>query len=494
MFSQSTFIDLCESELRLCALARGESLVVLSQGNERSEYVDAFMAAAQRLGASAMNLRLPYSSSASDGDVGVWTVGNTPLRGNRAAVEVLKAADMVVETLFLLFSAELTEIQSAGTRILTCIEPIDLLARLFPTEELRRRTDVAAELLGGASTLRFTNPAGSDVTYRIGYPVKAQYGFVDQPGGWDHWPSGGLVITGGEDDGVDGRVVVAPGDILLPFKRYVAEPIEFTIEAGRILAIEGGVDAALVRQYMADFDDPDAYGLSHIGWGIDERAKWSALATDSAATAWSCGPSPATCSSRRARTSSSAARTTRSATSTSRCATAACTSTSARSSSTARSSSRRCGPRASPPPSEPALEGSRSGGAGERQDDAAGDVGRADVERGRVDLGAARLRVARSASGSGSPTGGRAATGCRRGSPAWRRRRSGTGSGFAASSAAVYGCCGCREDRVDGAVLDDPAEVHDRDRVGDAREITDSWCEMKIIVRPRSRRSARRAG
>ncbi len=330
MFSQSTFIDLCESELRLCALARGESLVVLSQGNERSDYVDAFMAAAQRLGASAMNLRLPYSSSASDGDVGVWTVGNTPLKGNRAAVEVLKAADMVVETLFLLFSAELTEIQSAGTRILTCIEPIDLLARLFPTEELRRRTDVAAELLGGASTLRFTNPAGSDVTYRIGYPVKAQYGFVDQPGGWDHWPSGGLVITGGEDDGVDGRVVVAPGDILLPFKRYVAEPIAFTIEAGRIVAIEGGVDADLVRQYMADFDDPDAYGISHIGWGIDERAKWSALATDQR------GHGHGAAGLRRQRAlldgperALRRRRTTRSATSTSRCATAACTSTSA---------------------------------------------------------------------------------------------------------------------------------------------------------------------
>jgi 2,5-dihydroxypyridine 5,6-dioxygenase len=32
---------------------------------------------------------------------------------------------------------------------------------------------------------------------------------------------------------------------------------------------------------MADFDDPDAYGLSHIGWGLDERAKWAALGTDS---------------------------------------------------------------------------------------------------------------------------------------------------------------------------------------------------------------------
>ena len=280
MFSQAMFIDLCESELRLCALSPGESLVVLSQGDERSDYVDAFMAAGQRLGASVMNLRLPYSSSASDGDVGVWTVGNTPLKGNRPAVDVLKSADMVVETLFLLFSEELTEIQRAGTRILTCIEPVDLLARLFPTDDLRRRTDVATELLSRAASLRFTNPAGTDVTYRIGYPVKAQYGFVDKPGGWDHWPSGGMVITGGHDDGVGGRVIVAPGDILLPFKRYVSQPIEFTIEAGRITGIDGGVDADLVRQYMADFDDPDAYGLSHIGWGIDERAKWSALATD----------------------------------------------------------------------------------------------------------------------------------------------------------------------------------------------------------------------
>ena len=57
---------------------------------------------------------------------------------------------MVVETLFMLFSDELTEIQQAGTRILTCIEPVDLLARMFPTEELKRRTDAAVEALAAA--------------------------------------------------------------------------------------------------------------------------------------------------------------------------------------------------------------------------------------------------------------------------------------------------------------------------------------------------------
>jgi 2,5-dihydroxypyridine 5,6-dioxygenase len=90
-----------------------------------------------------------------------------------------------------------------------------------------------------------------------------------------------MVLTCGEDDGIDGRVVVDRGDILLPFKQYVVEPIEFAIEAGRITEIRGdGYQAELVRTYMADFDDPDAYGLSHIGWGLDERAKWAALSTD----------------------------------------------------------------------------------------------------------------------------------------------------------------------------------------------------------------------
>ena len=104
-----------------------------------------------------------------------WVSGKSgkPLSGNRAAIEILKRADIVVETMFLLFSPELVEIQQAGTRILTCIEPVELLARLFPTEDLRRRVDAAAELLGAARTLRFTNRAGTDVSYELGiYPVQ----------------------------------------------------------------------------------------------------------------------------------------------------------------------------------------------------------------------------------------------------------------------------------------------------------------------------------
>jgi len=46
----------------------------------------------------------------------------------------------------------------------------------------------------------------------------------------------------------------------------VVDPIEFVIEAGRITDIGGdGYQAELVRTYMADFDDPDAYGRAYVG-------------------------------------------------------------------------------------------------------------------------------------------------------------------------------------------------------------------------------------
>jgi 2,5-dihydroxypyridine 5,6-dioxygenase len=273
-------VDLCAKELALCGLREGETVAVLSQGDERTDYVNAFLAAAARFGAVAFHVRLPDVSSSVDGEVGAWTVGATPLAGNRPALDALKGVDLVIDTIFLLFSPEQREIQEAGTRILLCMEPVDNLARMFPTPDLRRRVEAGAELLSAASELRFTNASGTDVRYRLGaYPVMTQYGYTDTPGRWDHWPSG-FVFTGGADDGVDGRVVIAPGDILLPFKEYAREAVELTIEHGRIVDIRGGVEAAILRDYIEGFEDQDAYGISHIGWGMMKEARWSGLATD----------------------------------------------------------------------------------------------------------------------------------------------------------------------------------------------------------------------
>jgi 2,5-dihydroxypyridine 5,6-dioxygenase len=277
---QTTFTDLCKGELELCGIGEGSTIAVLSQGNRKADYVDAFLAAADRLGATGFNVRLPAVDSSLDGEEGLWEVGDTPLKGNRPAIEALKGVDLVVDTVFLLFSPEQMEIQESGTRVLLCIEPIEHIEAMQPSVRLRERVEAGAEILGKAKTLRFTNEAGSDVTYQLGtYPTMTQYGYTDTPGRWDHWPSG-FLFTGGADDGVDGKVVIAPGDIIFPFKSYVRTAIELTIERGKITSIEGGVDADLLREYMASFNDPDAYGISHIGWGMLETAQWSILAHD----------------------------------------------------------------------------------------------------------------------------------------------------------------------------------------------------------------------
>jgi 2,5-dihydroxypyridine 5,6-dioxygenase len=67
------------------------------------------------------------------------------------------------------------------------------------------------------------------------------------------------------------------GDILLPQKKYVNDPITLTVENGYATRIDGGVDAALLSDYMASFNDPEGYAISHIGWGLQPRARWSTL-------------------------------------------------------------------------------------------------------------------------------------------------------------------------------------------------------------------------
>ena len=271
-------LTLFRQELELCQVTAGQKVVVLSEAEQATDYAAAFLIAARELGADVFNLNLPSGRNLNLG-AKASEVGTNALSGNRAAIDALKSADLVVDLIFLLFSKEQLEIQAADTRILLVAEPFEVLSRLFPTPQLRERVEAGEARLAKAQHLRFTNPAGTDVSYRLGqYPVLTEYGFTDTPGRWDHWP-GGFLATQGADAGVDGKVVMAQGDILFPFNRYVQEPIEFTIREGMIVDIAGGFDAMLVRDYMAGFHDPKAYAVSHIGWGLNELARWDYLAS-----------------------------------------------------------------------------------------------------------------------------------------------------------------------------------------------------------------------
>jgi 2,5-dihydroxypyridine 5,6-dioxygenase len=273
--ADAALVDLFRRELELCKVTPEETVAVLSEGDIRADYAQAFMVAAQSLGAQTFHVNVP-PRLVHGGFAGNF--GHTAIGGNRPVIEALKAADLVIDLMLLLFSAEQNEITASGTRMLLVVEPVEVLSRLLPTESLRTRVEAAGERLARASQLTISSAAGTDVTYSLGtFPTITEYGYTDQPGRWDHWPSG-FVFTGACEEGVNGTVVLAPGDILCAFRRYVQQPVTLRIEEGYVVAIEGeGLDASLMRNYMAGFDR-NAYAISHIGWGLNELAQWHHMA------------------------------------------------------------------------------------------------------------------------------------------------------------------------------------------------------------------------
>jgi 2,5-dihydroxypyridine 5,6-dioxygenase len=204
-------------------------------------------------------------------------VGSTALTGNRAALAALKASDLVLDLMLLLFSPEQEEILKGGTKILLAVEPPEVLVRLVPTLEDREAVLAAAVKLEAARTMRVSSAAGTDVEFPLGsYPILKEYGFVDEPGKWDHWPSG-FVATWPTDNTAQGKIVLDSGDIWTPWKAYIRSPIELTVKNGYVTSIDGGLDAEFLKDYMGSFNDPDAYAISHIGWGLQKRAHWSVL-------------------------------------------------------------------------------------------------------------------------------------------------------------------------------------------------------------------------
>jgi len=264
--------------LTLSQLQPGQSVTVLTSDNTHPQTLRCAITAASLMGANVCRLDLPpvNGEKALSRDPLAY-LGTTPLTGNPPAIAALKASDLVLDLMTLLFSPEQHEILSTGTKILLAVEPPEILARLVPTEADYHRVQAGVKLLKGRRVMRVTSTAGTDLHLPLGeYPITAEYGFVDQPGRWDHWPSG-FVFTWPNEGAASGRIVLNKGDVLLPQKSMVTEPITLTVDKGYVTRIEGGLDAELLREYIDSFADPEAYAISHIGWGLQKRAYWSTL-------------------------------------------------------------------------------------------------------------------------------------------------------------------------------------------------------------------------
>lgn len=263
---------LYQKEFELCGVAKGETIALVSDLTTRRQYIESAFAAADEFGADVYEMCV--NSVPSWTKVGVPTIGQC-----KGTLEAVKAADMVVVYHVPLFTKWLKEVMDAGTRVLMIIDAPDDLEQLMAPPGLKEALKYAEQRYQKTREARVTSEAGTDLTWKCGeYPVMSQWGFADEPGHFDHW-GGGHIHTFPNEGSANGTVVLQPGDIvILPYCRYVQDEVRLDIRDGFIRAIDGGLDAKLMRDWLDDNkeseNDMDPYAVSHLGWGMNPQARW----------------------------------------------------------------------------------------------------------------------------------------------------------------------------------------------------------------------------
>jgi 2,5-dihydroxypyridine 5,6-dioxygenase len=270
-----------ETVLRLCNATPGLPICLLAESQSRSLNIDLAELAALRLGCRPFRCVVPTSPQAAP--VPVRSTGaSRALQGHPGAMAALAASPLILDLTLegLLHAPELKAILAAGCRVMMISnEHPEALERLVPRPEDEAVAKAAVKRARAAQRMTVTSAAGTDLTVAMaGAATAGVWGWTDRPGTVAHWP-GGVVVSFPRAGSVNGTLVLDAGDANLTFKRYLERPVRLTLADDHITAIEGeGTDAELMRRYLAAWEDKAAYAVSHVGWGLNRRARYEALA------------------------------------------------------------------------------------------------------------------------------------------------------------------------------------------------------------------------
>ena len=278
---EAKWVDSFVDVFRLCGVQPGEACAILSETQSRPVLLQLAELALARLGARWFHVTVPTPRVSAP--VPVRSTGASDAIGRlQPVVNALASCGFVVDLTVegLQHAVELPEILKGGARVLVVSnEHPEILERTIPKAEDEATVRDAMRRLRAAKHLHVSSAAGTNLTVNLqGARVGGVWGFTAKPGTLTHWPAG-LVLAFPAAGSVDGTLVLAPGDVNLTFKRYLADAVTLTIEDDHVVEIAGAhVDADLMRGYFAAWGDRAAYAVSHVGWGLNRGARWDAMA------------------------------------------------------------------------------------------------------------------------------------------------------------------------------------------------------------------------
>jgi 2,5-dihydroxypyridine 5,6-dioxygenase len=254
-------VHLFRHQLSMSRLGPGERCVCITDTAWNPAYAAACMAASQLLDAEAMQVVFPLDRPPSDA----------------AVAAALHGADLIVYATShtLHYRQPVRAALDRGARVLCAMQPLHVMSRLSADAGVRARTRAGAALLHAARRIRIASASGTDLMMdKTGRPALPHYGFADEAGHLDFW--GGAMVEAAQLEGTtEGRLVLDVGDCCFLLGRLVESPVTITFRAGSAVAIQGGLDAFLIREQLAQAGGDRAFMAGHMGWGTDRRARWT---------------------------------------------------------------------------------------------------------------------------------------------------------------------------------------------------------------------------
>jgi 2,5-dihydroxypyridine 5,6-dioxygenase len=277
---QERWLRTFESIFRRCQVAPGEVVRVLAETDSRPINVELAELALARLGAVPVRITVPSLPVTTP--VPVRSTGASHvIQHMKPVLAALSGQGLVVDLTVegLLHAPELGEILGSGARVMMVSnEHPEILERLTTDVDLTRPVKNGVKRLAKARSMHVSSDAGTELHVDVaGAAPGAVWGGADRAGLIQHWP-GGLCLCFPKAGAVNGTIVMDVGDVNLTFKRYLESRVTLRVENDFIVRIEGqGLDAQLMRSYLEAWGDREAYAVSHLGWGMNPRARWDAL-------------------------------------------------------------------------------------------------------------------------------------------------------------------------------------------------------------------------
>jgi leucyl aminopeptidase (aminopeptidase T) len=190
-----------------------------------------------------------------------------------AIAAAMRAADVVMAATVqsLSHTAARKAATDAGARIATLPGVTEgMLARVMSAdlEALRRRGHAIADALTAGTEARITCPHGSDLRLGLeGRTAIPDAGELSQPGAFGNLPCGEGFISPLADSTTHGRLVI---DGTIATLGKLVEPIELTVEDGRLVAADG-VEGERLLALLSEHGE-DATSVAELGVGTNEKA------------------------------------------------------------------------------------------------------------------------------------------------------------------------------------------------------------------------------